>query len=72
MNEWAYIFTSYVHGLSLKVGSYMERSQRHGVLILVQTSSDEVKEMANQLMIMLTTLCRDKALRVIKKLPALE
>jgi hypothetical protein len=65
-SEWSYIFTSYVHGISLKMGTYMDRCAGHPTLIPTRASSDDVKEMANQLMTMLTTLCRDKALRVIK------
>jgi len=69
-SEWSYIFTSYVHGISLKMGTYMDRCAGHPTLIPTSASSDDVKEMANQLMTMLTTLCRDKALRVIKTLPS--
>jgi hypothetical protein len=67
-SKWSYIFTSYVHGISLKMGTCMDRCAGHPTLIPTSDGSNDVKEMANQLMTMLTTLCRDKALRVIKKL----
>ena len=64
--EWSFVFLAYCTGLSQHLGDLMEAALREENPITLEGLTEENKELAKQLMVMLTLLCRKKALRIIR------